>query len=248
MALIKCRECGNDVSAEAAHCPKCGVRIAPKRAGRGGSVALVLLILFIIGALSTGSSSNAPPPPPSQQSRQAPAATKMCRDEVAARKIDYARLMEAGKSWNAARAFRDCEKTLNDPELKALVAAAEQRYYIQIATDQKESHGARLHALEMLTRDYPAEAKAYDKLYTQLKMRDDQAQKATQKKAAAMDAARRRREGVSIGMTQQEVIQSSWGRPRSVNRTTYSFGTHEQWVYDGGYLYFKDGVLTAIQN
>jgi SOS-response transcriptional repressor LexA len=34
----------------------------------------------------------------------------------------------------------------------------------------------------------------------------------------------------------------------SVNRTTFARGVHEQWVYDGGYLYFEDGVLTTIQN
>ena len=41
---------------------------------------------------------------------------------------------------------------------------------------------------------------------------------------------------------------SSWGKPRKVNRSTYTFGVHEQWVYDGGYLYFEDGKLTSIQN
>ena len=55
--------------------------------------------------------------------------------------------------------------------------------------------------------------------------------------------------GVSIGMNQNEVIASSWGKPRSVNRTTYSSGTHEQWVYgSGNYLYFTNGILTTIQN
>lgn len=55
--------------------------------------------------------------------------------------------------------------------------------------------------------------------------------------------------GVSIGMTQAEVIASNWGRPESVNRTTTARGTHEQWVYGlSSYLYFEDGILTAIQN
>jgi len=52
---------------------------------------------------------------------------------------------------------------------------------------------------------------------------------------------------VHIGMTAEQA-RAAWGAPSDINRTTYSFGVREQWVYDGGYLYFEDGVLTAIQN
>jgi hypothetical protein len=55
---------------------------------------------------------------------------------------------------------------------------------------------------------------------------------------------------VHIGMTREQAI-AAWGRPRDINRTTHSFGVHEQWVYGeygSGYLYFEDGVLTTIQN
>lgn len=65
----------------------------------------------------------------------------------------------------------------------------------------------------------------------------------------AADKARRKREGVRIGMTQEEVLLSSWGRPTKVNRTISASGVNEQWVYEGfNYLYFRDGVLTTIQN
>lgn len=68
-------------------------------------------------------------------------------------------------------------------------------------------------------------------------------------KEVAAEKARRRREGVAIGMTPEEVIASSWGKPQSINRTTYSFGVHEQWVFGGrNYLYFKNGRLDSIQN
>jgi hypothetical protein len=55
-----------------------------------------------------------------------------------------------------------------------------------------------------------------------------------------------------IGMTAAEA-RASWGVPSGgVNRTATASGTHEQWVYNHfwpqGYLYFDDGVLTAIQN
>lgn len=65
---------------------------------------------------------------------------------------------------------------------------------------------------------------------------------------AAAEKARKKREGVRIGMSQQDVVDSNWGRPKDINRTTGSYGTHEQWVYDGGYLYFENGTLKTIQN
>jgi len=58
----------------------------------------------------------------------------------------------------------------------------------------------------------------------------------------------KRKGGVKLGMSQKRVLASNWGEPRDVNRTTGRFGVHEQWVYgDGRYLYFKNGVLTTIQ-
>lgn len=73
-------------------------------------------------------------------------------------------------------------------------------------------------------------------------------QAAQQAKLDAAEKARKKREGVSIGMTRQDVLDSSWGKPKRVNRTIAAYGVHEQWVYEGGYLYFKDGTLTTIQN
>lgn len=53
---------------------------------------------------------------------------------------------------------------------------------------------------------------------------------------------------VAIGMTAEQ-CRAAWGRPRSINRSTYTFGVHEQWCYGGhNYLYMEDGRLTSIQN
>ena len=52
-----------------------------------------------------------------------------------------------------------------------------------------------------------------------------------------------------VGMTDADVKMCGWGKPSSVNRTTYSFGVHEQWVYStGNYLYFDKGIVVSIQN
>jgi len=51
-----------------------------------------------------------------------------------------------------------------------------------------------------------------------------------------------------IGMT-SEMARRSIGSPKDINRSTYSFGVREQWVYPNGkYLYFEDGVLTSYQD
>jgi hypothetical protein len=55
--------------------------------------------------------------------------------------------------------------------------------------------------------------------------------------------------GVSIGMTQQQVLQSCWGRPRASHSTTTASGTEEQWIYGNtNYLYFTNGLLVLIQH
>lgn len=85
-------------------------------------------------------------------------------------------------------------------------------------------------------------------LETATKAKAQQWEKA-QKEADRIYKARKKKEGVSIGMSQQDVLDSSWGRPERVNRTTTVRGVHEQWVYgSGNYLYFESGLLTSIQN
>ena len=51
-----------------------------------------------------------------------------------------------------------------------------------------------------------------------------------------------------IGMTKEEAENSTWGSPKKINKTTTSYGVHEQWVYSSNrYLYFENGKLTSIQ-
>ena len=49
-----------------------------------------------------------------------------------------------------------------------------------------------------------------------------------------------------IGMT-KEMCELSWGKPKSINETITSGKKTEQWVYSDNYLYFDNGILTAIQ-
>ena len=56
-----------------------------------------------------------------------------------------------------------------------------------------------------------------------------------------------------IGMSADAAINSSWGYPDDVNKTVNAYGVSEQWVYrglgysKGRYLYFKNGILTSMQ-
>ncbi|MFT0239066.1 hypothetical protein ACMSE1_18260 [Bacteroides thetaiotaomicron] len=51
---------------------------------------------------------------------------------------------------------------------------------------------------------------------------------------------------IEIGMN-KKMVRDAWGAPDHINTTTGSYGTHEQWVYDDRYLYFKNGILTSRQ-
>lgn len=53
----------------------------------------------------------------------------------------------------------------------------------------------------------------------------------------------------TIGMTKEEVENSTWGKPDSINRTVTANSIHEQWVYPNyKYLYFEDGIMTSFQD
>ena len=50
-----------------------------------------------------------------------------------------------------------------------------------------------------------------------------------------------------VGMTEEEVLSSTWGYPNKKNKDTYTWGTTEQWVYDNyGYVYFRNGIVSSI--
>lgn len=57
------------------------------------------------------------------------------------------------------------------------------------------------------------------------------------------------KEEPAIGMTAEQVRNSTWGSPDEINRTTTAYGIHEQWVYSNyRYIYLDDGIVTAIKD
>lgn len=52
---------------------------------------------------------------------------------------------------------------------------------------------------------------------------------------------------VTLGMN-KHMVRSSWGSPETINKSTYSWGTTEQWVYSNNrYVYFKNNTVNVIQ-
>lgn len=44
-----------------------------------------------------------------------------------------------------------------------------------------------------------------------------------------------------------DMCRAAWGWPEDINKTKLKNKTLEQWVYERGYLYFQNGILTSIQ-
>ena len=65
--------------------------------------------------------------------------------------------------------------------------------------------------------------------------------------AVRRDQERFDRGGIRVGMTKQQVLNSSWGQPDRIHTTIIGSRLREQWVYGTNNLFFEDGVLTAVQ-
>lgn len=179
----------------------------------------------------------AEPTPP-----MAPKTPAQCLDR-AALLAKYQELSAAKEHWKAASSLRPCLGT-GDPELTALTNQAELADAKNTANNTKATTSERERAIDRIELLAPNEVASFAKLKTQLENKIA----AEAKAQARAIAAAKKKEGVSIGMSQEDVIASSWGRPESINKSIYSFGVHEQWVYGGrNYLYFKNGVLDSIQ-
>lgn len=165
-----------------------------------------------------------------------------CLSALEAKKTQYATLMKERKFWDASLSLRACADTLAQPDLVKLVGEAEIAFHMADINNPKSPPRERARAMYMLARDHPEVGAKYAAQADKLTAEADRQDQAEERK-------RKRSKGVTIEMSKEDVLASSWGRPESVNSTTTSRGTREQWVYGGrNYLYFENGVLTAIQN
>lgn len=111
----------------------------------------------------------------------------------------------------------------------------------------KDKNGKLLNPLNIKEFTYEIDeiAKIDDK---RTEEQDSRHRENIEKELAKREKEQQEAKTIRIGMTTDEV-RSRWGEPNDINRTITAHGTREQWVYGGGnYLYFEDGILTAIQN
>jgi len=167
-----------------------------------------------------------------------------CRAELGQMTASYEDLYKQRRYFEAAGVLRDCADRTNEPAMKQAVRSAEIADLLVTIEDKQQSPRQRLKVMDKLRDDYPEAFKDRTALHAEL-IRLVTAQEAAEQRKEAVE---KKKKGVSIGMSQEDVLASSWGKPRKINRSTYAWGTREQWVYDGGYLYFTNGVLDAIQN
>lgn len=164
-----------------------------------------------------------------------------CRLGIADIRERYKKQFADGKFGEAAHTIGNCARLLGDAELLALQRNAAVKFHLAAVNATGLSPGARADAIEAFAADFPEESTSLTTEVFALRSRQTDLDVAAEK-------SRRRQEGVRIGMTAEEVRDSSWGVPAKVNRTTTAHGVREQWIYSGGYLYLDDGKLTAIQN
>lgn len=147
--------------------------------------------------------------------------------------------------------LRACAIKLNDPAITTKLREYESAADLQTANSISTATAERLAAVTRLIEQQTTQSAPLVALRNKIQQtldREQQAARREEQRQAALEAARKRREGVRIGMTQEDVLASSWGKPRDINRTVNRWGTREQWVYPGGYLYFEDGILTTVQH
>jgi hypothetical protein len=179
-------------------------------------------------------------PPAEGRSSDEDQARLDCRSNLENLKTQYRLLFAERKFWTASSEIRRCAGLLDEKGLHAMVSEAEKQSYLQDINDPGTQPFDKARAIEALVREHPEDGSKYAGqvagLYAQ-----------AEAKARNVEAARRKGQGVHIGMTADEVVASSWGKPDNVNRTTYAWGVKEQWVYSTGFLYLTNGRLEAIQ-
>lgn len=215
------------------------------RALRRVPISIYLIVLGTASAYFLWSGEKVSTPTPAQvEKANSISEEKRCRNEREALLTTYQEKVKAGLPWQAVLAIRPCAVRLNDAEMLELVRLATIEDRIKIAVDKNAPLPHRLSSIEKVEEMDPAEGEKLSKVKAQVS-KEIERQAAASKRA---EAARKRSEGVSIGMSQEDVLASSWGKPTRINKTIHSFGVHEQWVYEGrNYLYFKNGVLDSIQ-
>lgn len=201
-----------------------------RRRARGGVVTKVLLALVVAIVVYSCVQSEA-------EQRQA-AERQALAAAVVARQAEQER---------ARKAAIEAAKT---PEQRAAEAAAEEKRQAALKAHQVEVAKIVAQFQKMKPSDFCARelSKIKNRKGTNQAWDDAVIQVALGMGVRAPHLDSIRQKSAAIGMNSCAAL-AAWGRPDRINTTTRASGTRQQWVYDGGgYLYFQDDVLDAIQN
>lgn len=219
----------------------------------------ILVVAFVHGYMTQKSGNPRPSSVAPSAEQSAPIAIDQtahekaeCTASVESMKAEYGKLMSKKKYWDAGHQtnlIEQCAKTLQDKSLEAWADDASVQSYVQAIKDPKTPIIEKMNLIELFKQFHPDKAQPYVSMLSDLNRKQDAIEQREQIIEQRKMAAQKKREGVRIGMTPEDVRASSWGKPEHINRTTATYGTHEQWVYgSGSCLYFEDGILTTIQN
>ncbi len=168
--------------------------------------------------------------------------------------------IEKGNYYSAYKVFetaKNCIKDIDNEKSNAM-AAKQKEIYDKSKEDAKEFLIDKINSSEIdnnisysLVKGYIDIVKDEEliKLYNEWNEKNETLKKEKQAIEKQKEKERKKQEGVRIGMSKQDVLDSMWGEPIKINNTVTRYGTHEQWVYpNNNYLYFENGKLTSIQN
>lgn len=221
MALIKCSECGKEVSTKAEKCPHCGAPVKRKTSGCAMLAAVGFGVVILVAMLPTCSPSTSAP----SATATTDAATRIANYNAAKAKFDAAieqkyaellRCVKAGDSAGAAQVVRQFEtfKRLDYKNVVSLAADvhtsdALARLGKMAATDNKgraEAYG-ELTKLHPQNQDYATQAAKYGEAWKQ-----EQAVIAEREKKAAAERAVKAAEEAKLASRQRAIEQqfSKW--------------------------------------
>lgn len=212
-----------------------------KAAGKHPKVVGATLVGAAVFAIVLAVTSE--PEAPSKKPATPKTAAEICTETIDKAKLIYQEQASKGANQQAANAIRHCATELKDPALQTLVDNADFAHHAARAADTALSNTERRNAAAAALVRRPD-----DKQVAAIKAKLDTAVQAEAKAQQKALVKAKKSQGVTIGMSKQDVLDSAWGRPESVNTTHTARGTREQWVYGlGQYLYFQNDTLVGIQ-
>jgi hypothetical protein len=254
MALIKCHECGQSISEEAKLCPHCGAK--PKKSYGGLLLGLigVAFILSLITQKHTPPADTNTPAAHAETPEETAARKRQLDDEFAKEKPNtLARIKALQKKGEHDEAIKliNHYDGVTDPELSAIAKISSEAI---IKADREKAVTKAKYAKMNGTNFCKEVGKT---------LRTPLAKRNKQKSVPLLEIASEKYDVVAadyspiesrsprIGMRWCSLI-AAIGEPERINRTMYSSGEHQQWVYGNigshVYVYFENGLITAWQD